>query len=39
MMAAGGGAAVVVQNVTVRNEADIYRLAYAVDDLRRRRRR
>jgi tape measure domain-containing protein len=39
MMAAGGGAAVVVQNMNVRNEADIYRLAYAVDDLRRRRRR
>lgn len=37
--AGAGGPMVVIEHAEVRNETDIYRLAYAVDDLRRRRRR
>lgn len=35
----GGGPAVVIQQATIRDERDIYDLAYQVDDLRRRQRR
>lgn len=39
MAGAGGGPAVVIQNAVVRDERDIYDLAYRVDELRRRQRR
>lgn len=36
---AAGGSAVVVQSMTVRSEQDIHRVAYQVEDIRRRRQR
>lgn len=38
-MAGAGGPAVVIQQAIVRDERDIYEIAYRVDDLRRRQRR